>query len=206
MASSLRAGLGGLSGTAEAVIVLLGDQPFQGAEVIERLVQTYRETGRPIVVPLYGGRRGNPVRPDRPTIDTGVAFVQVELPGLGAQGIVVREQGVVLTSSDATYVAFQAYVSSEISTEATRWRGANSGGYSNPTYDQLYKQLLSTLTASQRDPIAADLVKLGLDDMTYLPLEWSDDISAAAKNVGGITTVPVVQRVNAWNIHVWELF
>ncbi len=116
-----------------------------------------------------------------------------------------KEQGVVLTSSDATYVAFQAYLSSEISTEATRWRGANSGGYSNPTYDQLYNQLLTTLTPSQRDPIAADLVKLGLDQMIYLPLEWSDDVSAVAKNVRGMTGVPVVQRANAWNIHLWEI-
>src|SRR5947208_3347166 len=111
-----------------------------------------------------------------------------------------KQQGVVLTSSDATYVAFMAYVTSEISAEATRWRGANSGGYSNPAYDQLYNQLVSTLSAAQRDPIAADLVKINLDQMTYLPLEYSDDVSAAAKNVRGMTVVPVVQRVNAWNI------
>jgi peptide/nickel transport system substrate-binding protein len=116
-----------------------------------------------------------------------------------------KEQGVVLTSSDATYVAFMAYVTSEISTEATRWRGANSGGYSNPAYDQLYNQLVTTLNASQRDPIAADIVKLGLDQMVYLPLEWSDDVSAVAKNVRGMTGVPVVQRANAWNIHQWEI-
>jgi peptide/nickel transport system substrate-binding protein len=115
-----------------------------------------------------------------------------------------KEQGVVLTSSDLNYVSLLAYVTSDISTEATRWRGANSGGYSNSAFDQLYNQLLSTLTASQRDPIAADLVKISLDQMTYLPLEYSDDVSAAANHVRGMTTVPVVQRANAWNIHAWE--
>ncbi len=65
MASSLRAGLQALDPTADAVVVLLSDQPFQGAQVIDRLIETYRATGRPIVVPLYAGRRGNPVLFDR---------------------------------------------------------------------------------------------------------------------------------------------
>ena len=63
----------------------------------------------------------------------------------------------------------------------------------------------ASLSASQRDPIAADIVKLGLDQMVYLPLEWSDDVSAVAKNVRGMTGVPVVQRVNVWNIDQWEI-
>ena len=54
-----------LDRAVEAVVVLLGDQPFQGAEVIERLIAEYRATGNPIVVPLYAGRRGNPVLFDR---------------------------------------------------------------------------------------------------------------------------------------------
>lgn len=61
MASSLRVGLQALSPAAEAVVVLLADQPFQRSEVIERLVQAFRVTGQPIVAPLFGGRRGNPV-------------------------------------------------------------------------------------------------------------------------------------------------
>ena len=61
MASSLRVGLGALSAAIEAVVVVLADQPFQRPEVIERLVETYRASGKPIVAPLYRGRRGNPV-------------------------------------------------------------------------------------------------------------------------------------------------
>lgn len=69
MASSLRAGLQALGPDVEAAVVLLGDQPFQGSEVIDRLIETYRASGRPIVVPLYAGRRGNPVLFDRSVFD-----------------------------------------------------------------------------------------------------------------------------------------
>jgi molybdenum cofactor cytidylyltransferase len=65
MASSLRAGLRALGQDVEAGVVLLGDQPFQDASVIDRLIEVYRATGRPIVVPVYGGQRGNPVLFDR---------------------------------------------------------------------------------------------------------------------------------------------
>ena len=65
MASSLRAGVGALASEVEAAVVLLGDQPFQGSEVIDRLIEAYRASGSPIVVPLYAGRRGNPVLFDR---------------------------------------------------------------------------------------------------------------------------------------------
>jgi ABC-type transport system substrate-binding protein len=116
-----------------------------------------------------------------------------------------KEQGVVLTSSDLAYASLLSYITSEISTEATRWRGNNSGGYSNPAYDQLYSQLVSTLRPSERTPIAAELVKASLDQMTYLPLEYSDDVSAAAKYVRGMTSVSVVQRANGWNIHQWQI-
>jgi molybdenum cofactor cytidylyltransferase len=61
MASSLRAGVGALAPEVEAIVVLLGDQPFQGSEVIDRLIEAHRASGSPIVVPLYAGRRGNPV-------------------------------------------------------------------------------------------------------------------------------------------------
>lgn len=65
MASSLRVGLAALPPEVEAAVVLLGDQPFQRPEIVDRIVETYRATGKPIVVPVYGGRRGNPVLFDR---------------------------------------------------------------------------------------------------------------------------------------------
>lgn len=65
MASSLRVGLQALAPETQAVVVVLGDQPFLETAVINRLIATYRASGRPIVVPVYAGQRGNPVLFDR---------------------------------------------------------------------------------------------------------------------------------------------
>jgi molybdenum cofactor cytidylyltransferase len=61
MASSLAAGIVAVgSGTAGAMI-LLGDQPFITAAVIDELVRYFQRDTRSIVVPLVSGRRSNPV-------------------------------------------------------------------------------------------------------------------------------------------------
>jgi molybdenum cofactor cytidylyltransferase len=61
MLSSVQAGFEALPGGAEAAVVMLGDQPGIAPEVVDGLVHGYRESGRGIVVPVYGGRRGHPV-------------------------------------------------------------------------------------------------------------------------------------------------
>jgi molybdenum cofactor cytidylyltransferase len=59
--TSLRAGLAALDPRSEAAIVLLGDQPQVTRPIIDAITDTYRATGGPIVLPTYGGDRGNPV-------------------------------------------------------------------------------------------------------------------------------------------------
>ena len=59
--TSLRAGLAALDPAAAAVVVLLGDQPQVGPAVVDALIDAFRGGGGPIVVPCYGGRRGNPI-------------------------------------------------------------------------------------------------------------------------------------------------
>jgi len=56
--TSVLAGLRACGG--EAAVVLLGDQPFVGAEAVERLVATFTE-GAKVAVATYGGKRRNPV-------------------------------------------------------------------------------------------------------------------------------------------------
>jgi molybdenum cofactor cytidylyltransferase len=59
--TSLRVGIAGLGPNADAAIVLLGDQPFVTAAIVERLVAEWRASRAPIVAPTYAGQRGNPV-------------------------------------------------------------------------------------------------------------------------------------------------
>ena len=61
MLSSVRCGLRAMPQECAAAMVLLGDQPGVTAEVVALLVRAFRTSGRGIVVPTYGGRRGHPL-------------------------------------------------------------------------------------------------------------------------------------------------
>jgi molybdenum cofactor cytidylyltransferase len=108
MASSLRAGLRALGPDVEAIVVLLGDQPFQGSEVIPRLIEAYRSSGKPIVAPLYAGRRGNPVLFDRSV------FPEVERQ-TGDQG------GREVIAADPARVASVEFASDEAQRDLDTW-------------------------------------------------------------------------------------
>jgi molybdenum cofactor cytidylyltransferase len=64
MSSSLRIALNALGGS-DAVLVGLGDMPAVLTSTIDSLVEAYRKSGKRIVIPIYEGRRGNPVLFDR---------------------------------------------------------------------------------------------------------------------------------------------
>ena len=59
MATSVKKGLASCSPDARAAAVALADQPFVGAEAVERLVRAYRR-GASVAVATYGGERRNP--------------------------------------------------------------------------------------------------------------------------------------------------
>ena len=62
LSTSLRAGFAALPEAAEAAIVLLGDMPRVTSGLIDRLVEAFEPgEGALAVVPVRGGRRGNPV-------------------------------------------------------------------------------------------------------------------------------------------------
>ncbi len=59
--SSLVAGLRSLPSQAEAILLCLVDNPLISGETVDRIVRIFRETGKPIVIPIFEGRRGHPV-------------------------------------------------------------------------------------------------------------------------------------------------
>jgi molybdenum cofactor cytidylyltransferase len=61
MLSSVQAGFKALSGDPLAAVIMLGDQPFLPAEVVDAVVGTFGATGKGIVIPVFRGRRGHPV-------------------------------------------------------------------------------------------------------------------------------------------------
>ena len=62
MSSSIRAGLQTLLSTDDlnAVVIMLCDQPFVNADILNDLVTTQRLTGKSIVASIYGTTRGVP--------------------------------------------------------------------------------------------------------------------------------------------------
>jgi molybdenum cofactor cytidylyltransferase len=63
LSTSLKAGIAAVPETAAGALVLLGDMPGIRADHIDRLIAAFKAAGTPeaIVVPVHGGRRGNPV-------------------------------------------------------------------------------------------------------------------------------------------------
>ncbi len=62
LSTSLRAGLRALPGGRDGVVVMLADMPGIGPAIVDRLIAAFRpESGAEIVVPVWQGRRGNPV-------------------------------------------------------------------------------------------------------------------------------------------------
>jgi molybdenum cofactor cytidylyltransferase len=93
MASSVRAGIRALSPEVAAAIISLADQPFQGSDVFDKLVKTYRASGKHIVVPIYGGQRGNPVLFDRSVFPE----LQEQVGDQGGREIIVADPSRVAT-------------------------------------------------------------------------------------------------------------
>ncbi|NJO81420.1 MAG: molybdenum cofactor cytidylyltransferase [Blastochloris sp.] len=63
--TSVKAGIASLPAKVAAVLVVLGDQPFVTATVIDTIITAWRTSQAPIVAPVYQGQRGHPVLFDR---------------------------------------------------------------------------------------------------------------------------------------------
>jgi molybdenum cofactor cytidylyltransferase len=60
-ASSIAVGTRALAPATSAAIVALADQPDVAPSVVPALIEAWRRTGRPVVVPVYRGTQANPV-------------------------------------------------------------------------------------------------------------------------------------------------
>ncbi len=60
MLSSVRCGLRALPSDCEAALIAVGDQPAITSSLVRKVVDAYQSSGRGIVVPVAGGKRGHP--------------------------------------------------------------------------------------------------------------------------------------------------
>lgn len=62
LATSVKAGVAAVAANADGAVICLGDMPLIDARLLDRLIETFApDRGNLIVVPVAGGRRGNPV-------------------------------------------------------------------------------------------------------------------------------------------------
>jgi molybdenum cofactor cytidylyltransferase len=62
LASSVKAGISGVSADTDGAVICLGDMPLIDAGLIDRLIDAFApDRGHLIAVPVAEGRRGNPV-------------------------------------------------------------------------------------------------------------------------------------------------
>jgi molybdenum cofactor cytidylyltransferase len=91
--TSLRQGLLAIPRSLSAALVLLVDQPFVDAMLIDRLIGLYEETGAAIVAPQHGSRRGNPVLFDQSLF----AELLTVVGDMGARDVIARHRDRVAT-------------------------------------------------------------------------------------------------------------
>jgi molybdenum cofactor cytidylyltransferase len=89
MLSSVQAGFRALPSDAEAAVIMLGDQPFLAPAVVDKVIGTYRETGKGIVIPTFQGRRGHPLLIDLKFREEVLALDPAE----GLRGLMLARAG-----------------------------------------------------------------------------------------------------------------
>lgn len=105
--------------------------------------------------------------------------------------------------SDTSY--WDRFLTSQISSSDNRWRGANTGGYSNPEVDRLVEQWRGTLDSNTLVEKTADLHKVLLDDLAALPLYYQVEIFAYRKGLTGPGAFAGRGRNATADIHTWTI-
>jgi molybdenum cofactor cytidylyltransferase len=79
LASSVRLGLEALNGEFDILLIALSDQPEIGVGEIRELLDAYsqRQQGEEIILPVFNGKRGNPVLFSRKVIEEILAIPEM---------------------------------------------------------------------------------------------------------------------------------
>jgi ABC-type transport system substrate-binding protein len=96
------------------------------------------------------------------------------------------------------------FLTTEVSTQENRWRGSNTGGYSNPSFEALFGQWRTLLDANPRLEKEAELHKLLADELAYLPLFYNVDVFAFRKSLVGPKANTSEGRNVSVDIHTWR--
>lgn len=108
-------------------------------------------------------------------------------------------------SAGVDHSYWDRFLTAEISTADNRWRGANTGGFSNPNFEGLFDQWRVAIEASTRTARELEMHKLLADQLVYLPLFYNVDVFAYRKGISGPKNNTAPDRNIARDIHTWTV-
>jgi peptide/nickel transport system substrate-binding protein len=100
--------------------------------------------------------------------------------------------------------ALLGFISSNISTQQTRWAGANRSGWANAQYDRLADAFSHTLDQQERQSQVTGMVHTITDDLESISLLIRGQPWIYASTLKGLTGAPPEGNMS-WNIYEWEL-
>jgi ABC-type transport system substrate-binding protein len=96
------------------------------------------------------------------------------------------------------------YITSQIGSQANRWRGENYIGWSNPEFDRLYDQFNSSLDRSERNRQVIQMMRLASEDLATIVLYHDQGVTVFRAPITG-PQVGVPDHTLAWNVHEWQI-
>ncbi len=129
-----------------------------------------------------------------------------ELPTRQREELKATPNGVFWQPDPLESRVLERFTTARSSTEQSLWRGDNYGAYSNPVFDQMFERYMSTLPATQRQELHADMLKLLAEDVPFIPLLYGPNNSMAYRaGLRGPTSLPPAQLAATWNIYAWDI-
>ncbi|MBM2812950.1 MAG: hypothetical protein HW416_3709 [Chloroflexi bacterium] len=98
------------------------------------------------------------------------------------------------------------FLSSQVASAETRWRGENRTGWVNPEYDRLVEAFNVTLDPNTRVPQRAEIARILTEELPNTPLSYNPNAHAYLAPVKGVskTTKFFTTGRPTWNIYNWE--
>jgi ABC-type oligopeptide transport system substrate-binding subunit len=98
-----------------------------------------------------------------------------------------------------------AYTTEQIPRPESRWHGDNRGGWSNPEYDRLVGQFLTTLERPERLKVLAAAERIRSEDAAVLPRQFNAYVVAHTSDLRGPVARNTAQTGDTFlHVQTWE--
>ena len=123
-----------------------------------------------------------------------------------AREVQSRIRGMHHRQSQINDAQLRVLTAAEIPTPENQWQGTNPMHYTNPAYEQLYTQFISTFELPRRQALKAEMLRVTLEDVAQIPLFYTSGTAVVAfrKGITGPGPVSTIDPVAAWNVHLWQ--